>query len=139
MAASGGQVFTWALSPDDKIGPTIPYEAYSGVSVSDNGRYFAIFLLDLARVWEYDGSSYKETASIINKANVLRLNVGNKNLVATASADNLITLWLVGEALSDNLRGEACRRFTRNLNRDEWSTYLAPSLGAYRKTCPDLP
>jgi len=90
-------------------------------------------------VWEYDGTSYKEIASLINKSNIVHLAFGSQNLLVTAGADGIATVWSVAGALSDNLRTEACSRVTRNLTIDEWNKYLPSSVGTYRKTCPDLP
>ncbi len=140
MAAAGGTVYVWPLEIEVGQGPpTISYDPANTIAVGSHGQYFAAFGRDLARVWEYQYPSYREVASIINKPNVLRLAFGNQNLLVTAGADNIITVWSVGGALSDNLRNEACARLTRNLTIDEWNTYLASSLGTFRKTCPDLP
>jgi len=52
----------------------------------------------------------------------------------TGSIDGRTVLWLWR---SDDLRAQACRRLTRNLDRDEWTRYLGAE--PYRATCPALP
>ena len=138
VAAANGTIYVWPVLPEDKQ-VTIEYDPYGTISVSNNGQYFAIFGRELARVWEYDGTSYKEIASLINKSNIVHLAFGSQNLLVTAGADGIATVWSVAGALSDNLRTEACSRVTRNLTIDEWNKYLPSSVGTYRKTCPDLP
>jgi WD40 repeat protein len=139
LAAAEGTVYVWPLTTGGKDANTIPYDTGNAITYSDDGKYFAAFGREVARVWEYDGSSFKEIASLIHKSNVLRLTFGNPNLAVTGGVDNFITVWTLGGALSDNLRNEACSRLTRNLTIEEWNSYLPSSLGPYRKTCPEIP
>ncbi|MGL6110944.1 MAG: WD40 repeat domain-containing protein, partial [Rubrivivax sp.] len=48
----------------------------------------------------------------------------------TGGADGSVVLWLWR---SEDLRDEACRRLTRNLDADEWARYLGDR--PYRSTC----
>jgi len=110
------------------------------VSFSPDENYLAaVGNSKVARVWHYTGDSFEESASLIQKSNFTDLAFGPPNLVVTASADNIVRVWMLGAELTKDLQYEACARLTRNLTLDEWNEHLTQSLGAYRKTCSDIP
>lgn len=138
MAATAGTVYAWALSPDVKD-TSFQFDTNNSVTISDDGKYFASSGTEAARIWEYNNSSFNEVAALLQKSILVRPSFGGSNNVVMGGANNIITVWTLGLPLTDNLQFEACSRLTRNLTLEEWNTYLASYLGAYRRTCAEIP
>lgn len=141
-AGNGGNIKVW-----DRSGKIITSLRFEGdaekVFFSPLGKYLAaIGNSKVARVWSYHDSQFNEVAALIQGGNFNDLAFGGDatNLVATAGADNTIRVWDLGTALTQDLQqSEPCARLTRNLTIEEWDRYLSGYLGAYRRTCPDIP
>ena len=107
---------------------------------SPDGKYLAaIANSKMARLWSYNGGRFDGAAYLIQGANINDLAFSNGTRIVTAGDDNTTRVWDPGVSLSQDLQeAEPCSRVTRNLTREEWDHYLAPYLGAYRRTCPDI-
>ncbi len=138
VAASDGSILVWDIVSDTKD-TGIQYDVNSPILESEDGKYFIAPGDNVSRIWEYNGSSFTEVESLIYKSRPRRFVFGNPNFVVTTGADNFINVFKLREPVTDNLRYEACSRLIRNLTIDEWNTHVASNLGAYRKTCSELP
>jgi len=111
------------------------------VSFSPDGKYLAVAAAnnEPAQVWRYDGASFQDDAILFQQVTFTNLTFGSNNLLVTAGADNVVRIWALGLAPSEDLASEACARLTRNLTIEEWNTHLSSYLGTYRRTCTNIP
>lgn len=114
------------------------------VSFSPDGNYLAVAAANNApaQVWRYRPylePSFEDDATLFPQFAFTSLTFGSGNLLVTAGGDNVVRIWELGVAPSEALTSEACARLTRNLTIEEWNTHLASHLGAYRRTCSNIP
>lgn len=138
-AGSGQSLSVWKL---DGTIPEPALRAFGNVSllsVSRDRKYFgAVASNALAALWQYDGS-FQAAGVLIPQSNLTNLEFAAQNRVVTADVDNVIRIWQISTEIGTDFSSEACSRLTRNLTAEEWATHLASYLGAYRRTCSDLP
>ena len=89
-----------------------------------------------ARVWNLEVATGDE----------VRFDLGSPGRAVSFTADGqkLTTVTLNGTVgtwnlLSADLAKEACARLPRNLNRDEWRTYIGDDVLSFRSICPLIP
>jgi WD40 repeat protein/cellulose biosynthesis protein BcsQ len=107
---------------------------------SPDGKFLAVATSSgSAQVWRYNGASFQEEATLFQQFNFSNLTFGSGNLLLTAGVDNTVRILEMGVAPTGDLTNEACARLTRNLTIEEWNTHLASYVGAYRRTCTNIP
>jgi WD40 repeat protein len=139
LAGTGPSLGIWDLN-GKKYEPELrAYGDVIQVSSSPDNKYLAVMAnMAPAQLWRYDGT-FQAAGLLIPQINFTHLEFGAANRVVTADADNVVRVWQVGTEIGTDFSSEACSRLTRNLTAEEWNTYLASYLGAYRRTCSDLP
>lgn len=138
-AGSGPLLGVWDLK-GTKYEPQL--RAYGNVSLlsfSLDGKYLAAVANNgPAEFWRYEGT-FKTVGVLVPQIYFTNLEIGTSNRIVTADADNVVRIWQLVPEIGTEFLAEACSRLTRNLKAEEWNKYLEPSLGAYRRTCPELP
>lgn len=138
-AGNGPLLGVWDLKGTKYEPPLRAYGNVSLLSSSLDGKYLAAVANNgPAEFWQYDGT-FKTVGLLIPQINFTNLEIGTSNRIVTADADNMVRVWQLVPEIGTEFLAEACSRLTRNLKAEEWNKYLEPSLGPYRRTCPDLP
>lgn len=142
----------WDVDNGQKIASASIDWPVSIIALSANGLFVAAAgLEDTVRIWKRDtGPELADLNRIPQKGPMKALTLSSDGrLLATLSGDidsfDKVRVWnTTGEntRLTKPLRpkeliADACRRLTRNFDRDEWRQYFPNEL--YRKTCPELP
>jgi WD40 repeat protein len=90
------------------------------------------------RVWEVPTGRKVTEVSLAQEGgieqSVLSDDGGWLATVSNTSSGRVVLLWPLWPEL---LRGEACKRLTRNLSKSEWETFVR--VQPQRETCPGLP
>jgi WD40 repeat protein len=123
----------WQLS-DGRLTATLRHETdIQGVRLSARGDVLATRTGSQIRVWSVPAGSLLSQIEAEAGFRDYAFSPDGRRLL-TGSADGDVALWLWR---SEDLRDEACRRLTRNLDADEWARYLGER--PYRATCRALP
>jgi WD40 repeat protein len=123
----------WQLS-DGRLAATLRHETdIQGVRLGARGDVLATRTGGEIRVWSVPGGNLLSQVEAEAGFRDYTFSPDGRRLL-TGSADGDVALWLWR---SEDLRDEACRRLTRNLDADEWARYLGDR--PYRATCPALP
>jgi WD40 repeat protein/cellulose biosynthesis protein BcsQ len=135
-AGGGGNITIWDL--EGRIINKLRYEGDVDKVVLDGTTIGVVGNSKVARLWNYNDGRFESPVVLIHDSTVNDLAFG-AGFVVTASADGRIRVWRLGVPLAKDLEYEPCGRLTRNLTIEEWNKYLAADLGAYRRTCADIP
>jgi WD40 repeat protein len=119
----------WHLS-DGRLVASLRHETdIQGVRIGMRGDELATRTGDQVRVWGLPSGNLLSQIETDAGFKDYTFSSDSQRLL-TGGADGNVVLWLWR---SEDLRDEACRRLTRNLDADEWARYLGDQ--PYRSTC----